>query len=143
MSESLLVSASVVLPAGELRWTASRSSGPGGQNVNKVATRVELRFDIEASRVLDRATKERLRRLAGHRVTDAGVLVIVCQQTREQRQNLEIARERLAALVRRALVAPKPRRKTKPTRGARERRLGEKKLVGEKKRRRAPLAREE
>ena len=136
MSEPLRVSPSLVLPADEIRWAAVRSSGPGGQNVNKVASKVELRFDIVHSRVLDPPTKARLAVLAGRRVDGAGVLTLVCQETRDQRRNLERARERLAALIRRALVRPKPRRATRPTRGATERRLGDKKRVGDKKRRR-------
>jgi ribosome-associated protein len=134
MSEPLRVSPSVVLPADELRWAAVRSSGPGGQNVNKVASKVELRFDVAGSRVLDDGTKARLRVLAGRRMDRMGVLVLSCQQTRDQRRNLELARERLAALVRSALCRPKPRRATRPTRGATARRLADKERHGAKKR---------
>ena len=143
MSEPLVVNANLVLPADEVRWSAVRSSGPGGQNVNKVSSRVELRFDIRASKVLSAAAKARLAQLAGGRVTSDGVLIVVCQQTRDQHRNLELARERLAELVRRSLVPPKRRRATRPTRGARERRLGEKKLLGEKKRRRASTSKDD
>jgi len=137
MSRPLRVTPSLVLPADELRWSAVRSSGPGGQNLNKVSSKVELRFHVARSRMLDAATKARLVALAGSRMDRTGVLRIVCQETRDQQRNLELARERLAALVRRALVRPKPRRATRPTRGAQERRLGDKKRHSEKKRRRA------
>src|SRR6187431_890604 len=103
-----------------------RSSGPGGQNVNKVATAVELRFDIAASS-LPEAVKERLTTLAGHRISSDGVLLIDSREYRMQSQNREAARERLAALIRQALVKPRVRRPTRPKAGARERRLTVKK----------------
>jgi len=106
-----------------------RSSGPGGQNVNKVATAVELRFDIAASS-LPEAVKERLTTLAGHRISSDGVLLIDSREYRMQSQNREAARERLAALIRQALVKPRVRRPTRPKAGARERRLTVKKLRG-------------
>jgi len=103
-----------------------RGSGPGGQNVNKVATAVELRFDVGASS-LPPATKSRLIALAGNRMTTEGMLVLDSREHRTQGMNREAARARLAALIERAAVRPRTRTATKPTRGAKERRLTEKK----------------
>lgn len=99
-----------------------RASGPGGQNVNKVATAVQLRFDLAAA-PLDDAVKSRLRALAGTRLVDDDVIVIDAREHRLQSKNREAARERLAALVRAALVRPKRRTKTRPTAASKERRL--------------------
>ena len=106
-----------------------RASGPGGQNVNKVASAVELRFDVRASS-LPREIKDRLIAIAGHRLTDDDVLVIDSREHRTQAQNREAARARLIALVQHAARRPKTRRPTKPSAGARERRLDAKKRRG-------------
>lgn len=110
-----------------------RGSGPGGQNVNKVATAVELRLDV-ARAPLDDAVRRRLIDLAGQRMTSDGWLVIDAREHRTQGQNREAARQRLAALIARAHERPKPRRPTKPGAGARERRLQSKRRMSEKKR---------
>lgn len=100
-----------------------RSSGPGGQNVNKVSTAVELRFNMEASEDLTPSVKARLARLAGRRLTDDGVLIIQADQFRTQEMNRSDARKRLTALIAEALIAPKPRIKTRPSRASKERRI--------------------
>jgi len=104
-----------------------RASGPGGQNVNKLSSAVQLRFDVRGSSSLPPDVRARLERLAGQRLTREGVLVIMAQRHRTQERNRADARERLIELVRRASVAPTPRRPTKPSRGAKERRLATKK----------------
>ena len=122
----------------DLRFDFIRSAGPGGQNVNKVATAVQLRFSVLASSLPD-PVKARLVRLAGKRVTQDGVLIIEAKQFRTQEQNKEAAIQRLTDLVRKALVRPKPRYKTRPSRAAKQKRITTKKRRGEiKKLRRQP-----
>ena len=123
----------VVIPVGDLSWSASRASGPGGQNVNKVSSKVELRFDLRGTQALTASVKARLLLLAGHAVDGEGSIRIVSQVTRDQGRNLEDAREKLALMVSRALVVPKRRRATKPTRGSTERRLKAKRVDSQKK----------
>lgn len=133
----LVVPPDVTIPERELTWVAVRSSGPGGQNVNKVASKVELRFDFEASESLSAAVKARLRALAKHRLDADGCILIVSQLTRNQLQNKKDARERLAELIARALVPPKRRRKTKPSLAAKKRRVKDKRATSLKKQSRA------
>ena len=128
---TLRITDNLLIEDWELTEQFVRSSGPGGQNVNKVSTAVELRFEAARSPSLPGPVKTRLKRLAGRRWTRDGALVIQCDETRHQSRNREIARERLVELIRRALVAPKRRIPTKPTKGSKERRIKTKKERGE------------
>jgi len=114
----------------ELQFAFVRASGPGGQNVNKVATAVQLRFDVTHSS-LPEEVKERLKHLAGNKITGDGELLIEAKKFRTQEQNREDALNRLTDLLQRAFEKPKARRKTKPTKAAKEKRLKEKKVRGE------------
>jgi ribosome-associated protein len=129
----LVVRPGVFVPADALSMQASRSGGPGGQNVNKVSSKVELRVDLERIAGLDAGARGRLRALAAGRLDAEGRLLVVSQRSRDQRANLEDAREKVRALVLSALEVPKRRRPTRPTRGSTERRLSEKKHHGRQK----------
>jgi len=130
----LTVTPALVIDESELEEAFVRASGPGGQNVNKVATAVQLRFDIQNSPSLPNPIRERLRRLAANRITADGILIIDAHRFRTQEQNRRDARERLIALIRRAAEAPKPRRPTRLSRAAQQRRLEGKRHRGVKKR---------
>jgi ribosome-associated protein len=117
----------ISIDEGELEERFVRASGPGGQNVNKVSSAVQLRFDVRRSPSLPAEVRQRLERLAGRRLTRDGVLVIMAQRHRTQERNRQDALDRLTELIREASVAPKPRRPTRPTRGSKERRLATKK----------------
>ena len=124
------ITPSVQIDERELQIDFVRASGPGGQNVNKVATAAQLRFDVRTSSLPEEA-KERLIHLAGKRITSEGALLIEAKRFRRQEQNREDAIRRFVELVRRSLVRPKTRRKTKPTEAAKAERLKEKKRRGE------------
>lgn len=113
----------IVIPDADLSASFVRASGPGGQNVNKVASAVQLRFDLAGTAALGESAKARLRTLAGRRLTEDGAVLIVARNHRTQGENRRAALARLADLVRRALVEPKARKATRPTRASKERRL--------------------
>jgi ribosome-associated protein len=126
MGEGGLAIDGVTIPEAELEFAAIRSQGAGGQNVNKVASAVQLRFDAAHSDALPPGCRERLLALRDHRISADGVVVIKAQQFRSQEQNKAAALERLSELVRRALIVPKVRRATKPSRASQTRRLDSK-----------------
>lgn len=129
----------VTIPGRDLSWSAVRSSGPGGQHVNKTATKVMIRFDLRGTRALTATQKRRLRKLAGNRLDADGGLRVTAQAERSQSQNLERARASLRRLVLKSLVEPKRRVATKPSKAQRRRRLDAKRRQSEKKKRRAPV----
>ena len=141
--EALEIRPNLVIPAADLRVRFTRSSGPGGQNVNKVATRATLRFDLAGSEALPAAVKARLAALAPGRVTRLGELLLSSDRHRDQGRNLAECRRRLASLIRQALVPPKVRRPTRPKRAAVARRLTEKRQQGARKRERRPVIAED
>jgi ribosome-associated protein len=126
----LVVTPDVSIPDEEFEWKFIRSSGPGGQNVNKVASAVQLRFLLPLNTSLPVAARNRLRRLAGQKLIDDGSILISARSERSQEQNRRDALERLAELIRAALIEPKIRKKTRPTRASKERRIESKKRRG-------------
>ena len=136
-SVPLVVSEHIAIPDEELEWKFIRSSGPGGQNVNKVASAVQLRFLLPQNTSLPAAVRSRLQRLAGQRLVDDGSILLSARTERSQEQNRRAALERLADLVRAALIEPKIRKKTRPTRASKERRIDTKKRRAGTKRQRS------
>ncbi len=134
------ITPALALDESEIQLDFVRASGPGGQNVNKVATAVQLRFDVRRSPSLPDGVRQRLLRLAGRRITEDGVLIITAQRFRTQERNRQDALDRLVELVRRAAEPPKPRRKTRPTLAAKARRLDAKRQRGQAKRLRRPVS---
>ena len=132
--DAIVVTDTVRVPPGALTMRATRASGPGGQNVNKVASKVDLRVDLDAIEGLADPARERLRVLARHRLDAQGWLQVTSQATRDQSRNLDDAREKVRTLVAAALREPKRRRPSRPTAGARERRIDTKKRRGSVKR---------
>lgn len=132
-------SGSIQLDEDELEWRFVRASGPGGQNVNKVSSAVQLRFDLARSASLPSEVKQRLMRLAGHRLTERGVIVIDARRFRSQARNRKDALERLLELIRRAEIRPQKRIATRPTAASRERRLRAKQVTARKKLQRGPV----
>ena len=126
----LIIPPGIVIPDEELEWKFIRSSGPGGQNVNKVASAAQLRFLLPQNVSLPAAVKNRLRRLAGQKLIDDGSILFKSMSERSQEQNRRAAEGRLEALIRAALVEPKIRKKTRPTKGSQERRIDSKKRRG-------------
>jgi ribosome-associated protein len=138
VAEAIRISRGVRIPENAISWRAVRASGPGGQNVNKVASKVELRVDLSGITGLDDAARTRLESLTAGRRDSRGRLLVTSQRTRDQTRNLEDARDKVRSLVGRALVAPKRRRSTRPSFSSVEKRLQHKRLQGERKLNRRP-----
>lgn len=141
--DPLVINEAITLPPSDFVWNAARASGPGGQHVNKVSSKVELRFDLPNTAALAPDVKDRLRRAAAHRLDADGWILVSSQATRDQSRNLDDAREKVRALVLASLTPPKPRRPTKPSRAVKARRLAEKRHTAERKRARTNVPRDD
>jgi len=133
MSSPLVINDKITIPGSDLEWTAVKASGPGGQNVNKVASKVELTFDFESTVALPDAARDRLRVLAKNMLDAEGRVLVKSEKTRDQGKNLIDAREKLKAIIAKALVVPKARKPTKVSKAQKTKRLTNKKKVGAKK----------
>ena len=132
----LIITPTIVIPDEELEWKFIRSGGPGGQNVNKVSSAAQLRFLLPQNSSLPVSVRNRLRRLAGQKLIDDGSILVQARSERSQEQNRREALDRLGELIRAALIEPKVRKKTRPTRASKERRIESKKRRGSTKQQR-------
>lgn len=139
ISMAVSISPQIAIPESEIREQFIRASGPGGQNVNKVASAVQLRFDVNHSTALPPGVKQRLLRIGANRITESGELLIEAREFRSQEQNRKEARQRLIRLIRQALKKPKPRQKTAPSQASRARRLESKRRRARLKKNRKPV----